>query len=234
MLKNSLLDLAENSISSHELPIGNGAFQVVTLAPWQLWLASKDAGFKARIQAADATSIDGKWLALLLDFAGRRSQVVTGRGIVDHYFEAPRFAENVVVVGSSDESILALSRLRPAWVTFGGSFSEVIDAARLSEIVAAVEAQNAAVVFVALGSPKQEMWGRQIADVAGVSVVGIGGAIETVVGLRKRPSKLVQLLKIEFLQRAVQDPKRFFPRIGQALSIIPRLASESIAIRLAK
>ncbi|AUI51861.1 WecB/TagA/CpsF family glycosyltransferase [Arthrobacter crystallopoietes] len=228
----SLLSLAHHMLDEEFLGQieSKGAYQVVTLAPWQMWLARRNPLYADSIRHCDATTIDGRWLSAILKLAGRQHDVLTGREIVEAVFQR-HVQGRIAVVGSSVQSHERLSVLRPNWLCIGGSFGTEVDLEKLEEVTKRITEYGASVVFVALGSPKQEAWGRYLADRANVTVIGIGGAIETVVGLRKPPSKGIQRVGAEWLQRTIQDPVRFLPRIVQALSVMPRLVLEALTIR---
>lgn len=231
--KRSLLSLVRNVADEASMTssIGRGSRQVVTLAPWQLWLARQSPDFAASIRAADAVTIDGRWLNACLKVAGRNYPLVTGRSVVQWHFNGGS-EQRIAVIGSSQESLERLQAAKPDWLCLGGEFGAAIEEHRLADIIATMQRHSTSLVFIALGSPKQELWGRRIADSAEVTVVGVGGSIETVVGLRKPPSGTFQSLGLEWLQRTLQDPKRFVPRITQAASVMPSLLVEAIAMRV--
>jgi N-acetylglucosaminyldiphosphoundecaprenol N-acetyl-beta-D-mannosaminyltransferase len=231
--KRSLLSLVRNVADEASMTsfIVRGARQIVTLAPWQLWLARQSPDFAASIRGADAVTIDGRWLNACLKLAGRNYPLVTGRSVVQWHFNGGR-EQRIAVLGSSQEALEKLQAAKPDWLCIGGKFGAVIDEGQLANILASIQRHSSSLVFIALGSPKQELWGRRIADLAEVSVIGVGGSIETVVGLRKPPTGKFQSLGLEWLQRTLQDPKRFVPRIAQALSVMPSLLVEAIAMRI--
>lgn len=210
--------------------IGPGSRQVITLAPWQLWLARQSPAFAASVRGADAVTIDGRWLNACLRLAGRNFPLVTGRSIVQWHFNGESQLR-IAVIGSSHEALERLQEAKPDWICFGGDFAAAIDEAKLAEVISSIRRHSVSLVFIALGSPKQELWGRRIADMAQVTVIGVGGSIETAVGLRKPPSVASESLGLEWLQRTFQDPRRFIPRIMQAASIMPLLALEALQIR---
>ncbi|MHC6229965.1 WecB/TagA/CpsF family glycosyltransferase [Arthrobacter sp. MMS24-T111] len=208
-----------------------GARQIITLAPWQLWLARRSPAFASSVEGADAVTIDGRWLNACLKLAGRNFPLVTGRALVQWHFDESN-TEKIAVVGSSQAALERVRKTRPEWICFGGEFGTNIDEERLATVLDGIQSNNVSLVFIALGSPKQENWGRKIADLAGVTVIGVGGSIETAVGLRKPPSVVSESLGLEWLQRTFQDPQRFIPRIVQAASIMPQLAFEAVQIRV--
>lgn len=229
----SLLSLVHDVVQddSLESSIRPGRRHVITLAPWQLWMAKTNPEFAAAVRNADAVTIDGRWLQLILRVARFRYPLLTGRALVKWHYDQ-QGSHRISVIGSSDESLARLIQARPDWLCIGGTFGESVPEARLAEVVGKLRDHGSTLVFVALGSPKQERWGKVIAEQAGVTVVGVGGSIETAVGLRKAPSGLFQVLRLEWLQRTIQDPQRFIPRILQAFSVLPVLFCEALMIRL--
>ncbi|MDY6993392.1 MAG: WecB/TagA/CpsF family glycosyltransferase, partial [Pseudomonadota bacterium] len=69
------------------------------------------------------------------------------------------------------------------------------------------------IVFVGLGSPKQEFWIAHYQAVLKVGVLlGIGAAIAFAAGVEKRAPRVMQKLGLEWLHRLTQDPKRLSQR----------------------
>lgn len=66
------------------------------------------------------------------------------------------------------------------------------------------------ILFVAYGSPAQEMWiSKHLRELKSVKIaVGIGGAFDFFAGERKRAPRIVQKLGLEWLVRLIQEPSR--------------------------
>ncbi len=66
------------------------------------------------------------------------------------------------------------------------------------------------VLFVGLGSPKQELWVYENLKMLNASVcICIGGAIDVYSGIIKRAPKWISKIGFEWLYRAIKEPKRF-------------------------
>lgn len=203
---------------------------VVTLAPWQLWLAARSSDYRIAVEGADATCIDGRALQILLCLAGLRYDRITGREIASRLYDDQNSV--VCVLGGSDEACARIRAERPEWSVIDGDFSlSPLQDPRADEVFSTVSLAAASVVLVALGCPKQEYWGEEIARRFPVFVIGVGGGVDTAVGLRARPSGAVERLGLEWLQRTLQDPARFVPRVAQAASVLPVLFLEALALR---
>lgn len=68
------------------------------------------------------------------------------------------------------------------------------------------------ILFVSLGCPKQEKWMLENYSDLHCVCLGIGNAINTVIGVEKRPPKIIQRMGMEWMYRFLQNPKRLFVR----------------------
>lgn len=87
-----------------------------------------------------------------------------------------------------------------------GYFSAAEDA-----VVAAVIARSGAkVLFVGLGSPRQELWINEWLKETGCAVgIGVGGSFDVLAGNVERAPQLWQKLNLEWLYRLVREPRRW-------------------------
>jgi len=77
-------------------------------------------------------------------------------------------------------------------------------------LVERIKESGAEILFVALGSPKQELWiKRNMEALSNVLVFqGVGGSFDVFSGMVKRAPALFRKLGIEWLYRLLIDPKR--------------------------
>lgn len=77
-------------------------------------------------------------------------------------------------------------------------------------LVQRIKMSGAEILFVALGSPKQELWiKRNMGELSNVLVFqGVGGSFDVFSGTVKRAPALFRKLGIEWLYRLLSDPKR--------------------------
>ncbi|MGN0931340.1 MAG: WecB/TagA/CpsF family glycosyltransferase [Thermoguttaceae bacterium] len=79
------------------------------------------------------------------------------------------------------------------------------------DLVARVNASDADVLFLALGSPRQEKWMNQYGDKLRVGMcMGVGGTLDTIVGKVKRAPMAWQRARLEWLYRLIRQPSRFW------------------------
>lgn len=92
-----------------------------------------------------------------------------------------------------------------------------------SGIVAAIQEANADVLFVALGSPKQEQWLHKHLPSLGVKVgIGVGGTIDVWAGAKPRPPEWVLKAHLEWLYYIV--------RLGRVRRSLPPLMKFALAV----
>jgi len=81
------------------------------------------------------------------------------------------------------------------------------------------------IIFAAYGSPKQEYWiARNLPYFKNSLItIGVGGTFDFVAGKAKRAPKILRSLGLEWLWRLIQEPKKRFKRIINAVFIFPWL-----------
>ena len=79
------------------------------------------------------------------------------------------------------------------------------------KIIDKINKSNADIIFVALGSPKQELWITENMDKLCVKVYqGVGGSFDVFSGNIKRAPKWMQNAGLEWFYRLSKEPKRIF------------------------
>jgi N-acetylglucosaminyldiphosphoundecaprenol N-acetyl-beta-D-mannosaminyltransferase len=96
-----------------------------------------------------------------------------------------------------------------------------------AEIVGMLRAIEPDIVFVALGSPKQESWADACRAISTPGVfVCIGAGFGFLAGHPPRAPKLVQRLCLEWLWRLAHDPRRLARRYAINFAYLPVLLAE--------
>ena len=76
-------------------------------------------------------------------------------------------------------------------------------------LIKKINDSKANVIFIAMGSPKQEKWIYENKDKLNVNVLmGVGGSFDIVSGKLKRAPNWIRKLGIEWLYRMLKEPKR--------------------------
>jgi N-acetylglucosaminyldiphosphoundecaprenol N-acetyl-beta-D-mannosaminyltransferase len=91
------------------------------------------------------------------------------------------------------------------------------------ELISEINRTKPNVLFVALGSPKQELWiSKNLARIDCNVFIGIGGTLDFISGRRKRAPKYMRKAGLEWFFRLIQEPRRF-RRILNATLVFPYL-----------
>lgn len=80
----------------------------------------------------------------------------------------------------------------------------------MPSLLTSINESGAEILFLALGSPKQERWfATHKGELKNITVCqGIGGTLDTIVGDVKRAPKVCQKIGLEWFYRLVSEPKR--------------------------
>jgi len=185
----------------------------VAINPEKLYQAAQDGELMAALAQADMCICDGVGVALAARLLhGRWLKRCTG---CDLFFRLiARAAEKgwrVFLLGASPESNLAacevLSRQYPGLRIVGRRDGYFTDS---GEIVRQINAGGADLLFVAMGSPRQELWiaeHRQELDAP--FCMGVGGTFDVVSGKARRAPAVFRRTGTEFLFRLLSSPARW-------------------------
>ncbi|MBI4122129.1 MAG: WecB/TagA/CpsF family glycosyltransferase [Parcubacteria group bacterium] len=207
---------------------GEGQTHIITLNPEICLQALGDESYQKLINRSELNVADGIGLrvaALLLGV--RRVRRVTGRMIVDMLCRLSTEQGRGVYLLGADEGVAqeAGRRLRQRYAGLrivGAESGHPRESFHLSDPAQQerIRSSGAAVVFVALGAPKQEQWiAANRAALPDVRVlVGVGGLFDYEAGVVSRPPVVLQRLGMEWLYRLVTQPKRL-GRIWRATAV---------------
>jgi N-acetylglucosaminyldiphosphoundecaprenol N-acetyl-beta-D-mannosaminyltransferase len=190
-----------------------------------------DTAFRGTYQVADLVVPDGMpvvWAARLL---GRPvAERVTGIDLMYGLCRsAARSGQRCFLLGSKKEVAQAAAEnltLRfPGLVVCGWHDGYFFDDA---PVVAAVNAARPEILFVGMGSPRQEIWlQRNLGQLACRLALPVGGAFEVIAGRRQRAPRLLQRSGMEWMWRLLQEPRRLGRRyLVEDLKFLLLLAAE--------
>jgi N-acetylglucosaminyldiphosphoundecaprenol N-acetyl-beta-D-mannosaminyltransferase len=184
--------------------------------------SGRDPIFRTAINAANLRVPDGMWIVYASRLAGRPLRgTVTGRLIL------PRFAEycagnglTLGVMGAGPGVAQAAAEKLEAdypglrivhAITPPKAF--VVGSPEDAAIVAALKADRPALLFVALGAPKQEIWMHaHAAELAPTVLIGVGAALDVVAGRVREAPRWMTRIGMEWLFRLAQEPRRLARR----------------------
>jgi N-acetylglucosaminyldiphosphoundecaprenol N-acetyl-beta-D-mannosaminyltransferase len=176
---------------------------------------SNDEEFRGYYRVADLVFADGTpllWSARLL--RRRLHARVTGVDLMTALCGlAASGGYRCFLLGAKKETLSkteAVLRQRFPAIQIAGSHHGYFDDSR--PVLELIRQARPQLLFVGMGSPRQEKW---IADhrkqLSGV-VLPVGGSFEVLAGEKKRAPQLMQRLGLEWTWRLAQDPRRLWKR----------------------
>jgi N-acetylglucosaminyldiphosphoundecaprenol N-acetyl-beta-D-mannosaminyltransferase len=126
---------------------------------------------------------------------------------------AERESKSVFLYGAREEvNQTAANKLQLEFpgLQIAGRSNGYVSESKMSELIFRINESGAAILFLALGSPRQEKWfASHAAELKHVRVCqGIGGTLDTIAGTVKRAPIIWQYFSLEWLYRLLSDPMR--------------------------
>jgi len=194
---------------------GQGLHTIFACNPEKNYSVPKDPLLYERFQSADLLLPDGIGVVLALRILhGVRVARLTGIEVMQ---ETCKLAEakgyRVFVYGAAEEvSRAAVERLGNRFPNLNlvGRAHGYLPESEMEGLAARIHESRAQILFLALGSPKQERWiarfGPRLTKVRVCQ--GIGGTLDVLAGKTRRAPAAFQRLGLEWLYRLVTEPGR--------------------------
>lgn len=202
---------------------GGAPFTIAFANPHSLVVSSHDRAFQRALESTSLVAPDGTGVVIASKLRGGRLKTrVTGSDFFAALSQAlnSQRGRRFFFLGSNQETLdklrIRFEQLYPS-ITFAGSFAppyrDTFSAAENEEMISAVNAAHADVLWVGMTAPKQEKWIHQHAASLNVKVIGAVGAVfDYFTGQVHRPGKTWQACGLEWLPRLVQEPRRLWRR----------------------
>lgn len=182
--------------------------------------AADDPDFAAMVNSADLVVADGKPIAIMQRKLGK-NQASQIRGY-DMMIGLMNFAlKNKVkigIYGSSEQTLAAFRKRAEAdypGIEIAHSFSPPYVKREVPadpQTITDINDSNIALLFVALGCPKQEKWmAKNRANLKAVQI-GVGAAVDFYAGTAAEAPEFLQRIGLEWLFRLWKEPKRLWRR----------------------
>jgi N-acetylglucosaminyldiphosphoundecaprenol N-acetyl-beta-D-mannosaminyltransferase len=193
-------------------------------------LGASDAQYHDVLSGPGITFPDGASVVAALRVVRRRPDAhrVRGADFMRRVFElsaanGPRH----FLVGGTPDLVAALSRklraLNPS-VHIVGCYAppfEPLSPSFVAGIARATSAAKADVVWLGLGTPKQDHVAAELHKALGVSAVGVGAAFDFIAGNRPEAPRWLQAVGLEWAHRLALEPARLWRRylLGNVLFV---------------
>lgn len=185
----------------------------VAITPEKIYKARRNRELKEMIKAADLCICDGAGAAAAVRLLhGRKIPRVTG---IQLFFDLVACAEalglRIFLLGATPESNAGahekLRQLYPKLQIAGkqhGYFSGS------GEVISKINDSSADMLFVAMGSPRQEKWIATYRQKVHVPYcMGVGGVFDVLSGRAKWAPRICRKTGTEWLYRLILEPRRF-------------------------
>jgi N-acetylglucosaminyldiphosphoundecaprenol N-acetyl-beta-D-mannosaminyltransferase len=203
--------------------IATGAFcQHMALNTAKLVAVQQNDSLRNAVNESGLVTADGQgvvWASRLLGHP--LPERVTGIDLMERLLElSAGCGYRVFILGARrevlDRAIEVLAVRYPTLVIAGsrdGYFAETETAAVCEQI----RRSQAQLLFVAMSSPRKELFLRDHGAMLGVPfVMGVGGAIDVLAGRTRRAPQRWQRAGLEWLYRLLQEPRRMAPRYASS------------------
>ncbi|MDO9027281.1 MAG: WecB/TagA/CpsF family glycosyltransferase [Candidatus Roizmanbacteria bacterium] len=196
-----------------------GLFHIVSLNPENLVVATENESFKLVVETAQIKIVDGIGIVLAGRWLGVEvGERVTGVGLMEELIKRALDRRlRVLMIGGkenlAEEFVECYSEQFPEAKFKGIQGIENIknpntdEETKIFSIVAAYKPQ---LVFVAFGSPDQELWiERHKKEFTGCVIMGVGGAFDYLSRNINRSPVFIQKIGLEWLFRLFNQPWRW-------------------------
>lgn len=186
--------------------------------------ANCDATFKALLRdfliLNDGIGVE---IASRLKFGNGFENNLNGTDFVPKYLAESKHKLRIYLLGSTSEIVNKTMQIwsekypQHIWV---GCHHGFIEDSKLSEVLTEIKSQQPSLLIVAMGNPKQEFWiAKNMAATNTTLSFGVGALFDFTAGKVRRAPYWVQKIKLEWLYRLLQEPKRLWKRyvIGNVL-----------------
>ncbi len=202
-----------------------GTHHIVTVNPEYIVYAARNPDFKKILREADLATADGAGIILAARLRGYHvtlSDRLTGVMLTDKLLRFTQQKNLRALILLKHNSITDDTVLRQAVTRRYPSLD--ITVRREPRSLEELNLLRPEVIFVALGSPHQDLWiTRHQGLIPSCKIaVGVGGTFDFISGRIKRAPELLRSRGLEWLFRLLREPKRFM-RIIRATIIFPYL-----------
>ena len=215
--------------------LGGQGFTFATLNLDHLVKLRRDPAFRAAYSRATMVSADGAPVVALGRGQEPRLRRTTGADLLRPLCAmAAREGLSVGFFGSteqilSDAIVQIRKELPELRVNFCESPAFAFDplSAEAKAAGARIAASGAKLCFICLGAPKQEIFADILAqEHAGLGLIGVGAAVDFIVGAQVRAPRAMRALGLEWLWRAASNPRRLGGRYAECALLLARLVIE--------
>lgn len=191
----------------------------------------KHPGLKQALAFADLSVGDGVGVLWASRFLGRPlPEKVNGIDLMLELLkEAGKRSLRVYLIGAREEVVAAAAkRIRTDMgVNVVGYHHGYFGSDDEADILLSIRESSPHIIFVGMGSPRQELWMHKcVGRIPRGVMMGVGGSLDVISGAKPRAPRTVQQLGLEWLYRLIREPWR-----ARRMTALPRFV---LAVVMAK
>lgn len=205
-----ICNLSQSNHSGHDVHLLNA---------YSLALAERDSTYRDCLEGASINFPDGKPLSILTKFSREPLGHVRGPSFFESVMDEGRnFGVRHFLLGTTEETLELLSaalRGRYPGVEIVGTLSPAFRSLTQSEIEQQdliIRATSPDIVWVGLGTPKQDFEARRLARENGFLSIAIGAAFDFSAGTKRESPAWINRLGAEWIYRFASEPRRLWRR----------------------
>jgi len=211
---------------------------IMAVNPGKIMRANNNSDLKRTITKASLLIPDGigiilgaKWLH------GIKMSRVTGIDLMHKICRGAANRGHKIFVFGAEEKVnkQATENLKLIYqgISIVGRCNGYLPESKMEELIKKINDSGADILFIALGSPKQENWIEEHLPLLHVKVCqGVGGSLDIISGKKKRAPAFIQKIGFEWFYRFFDNPKQHFSRKLLDTHYFLKLISECIKKRL--
>lgn len=216
-------------------------FSLATLNLDHLVQLRKNPAFLSAYQAQDFVVADGNPIVWMSRAAGQPVQLIPGSETILPLCKIAAAQDvPVALFGSNDTSLQAAKAALESTVpnlhiacTLAPPMGFDPSGQLAEALLERIKASGARLCFVALGAPKQEQFSAKARDLAPeIGFANIGAGLDFISGQQTRAPKWVQNIAMEWLWRALSNPKRLAARYAKCIAILPGHMLRALLLRI--
>ena len=193
---------------------GNLAQSIVAVNPEKVMRARYDVRLRDQLKRAGVLIPDGIGVVIAARILGLgRLQRVPGSELMPRLCElAARTGRRVFLFGAAPDVTERAGQVlqeRYRGLTIAGTQHGFLKDAEMPDLVDRINSSKADMLFVALGSPKQEDWIDRYLPQLNVKICqGVGGTFDVIAGRVRRAPLAFRTVHLEWFYRLVTNPRR--------------------------
>ena len=194
---------------------GKKACSIFAANPEKNFSVPKDPALYGAFKNADLLIPDGIGIVIAAKilYGASLSRVPGVEFMLDICQLAIKMKKSIFIYGSRESvNEMAANKLREKYpgLRIAGRSNGYVPESNMADLIMHINDSGAEILFLALGSPRQEKWfATHVNALTTIKVCqGIGGSLDTIAGTVKRAPTIWQRLSLEWLYRLLSEPKR--------------------------